>query len=190
MAELAFSEIKQLTGINLATSIPIYFKDYNFSNNAGYVLGEGIYLNPDFFYNDKEEQLHLIKHEMTLLFFSLYYANTTSFLFSEGVAEYIAHDKSDGWDTSSLTDNLGEWIDFSYFNYRFNRDVYENIVSDLYSLSHQFVFFWCRTYGEESLFELYPVITAGNIIEKLEEYSNNTFREINNRFLDYSGVSP
>ncbi|MBI9098244.1 MAG: hypothetical protein JEY91_07185 [Spirochaetaceae bacterium] len=189
LADESFIAIQKMTGIDIQSLIPIYFNDSNFNNDAGIAYENGIYLNYDFFLSDKELKMHVLKHEMVHMFFSLYYGHTTSFLFSEGVAEYFSYDRSDSTKYSSLCRELENWIDFSYIDYGLKRNEYEEIFTDIYSLSHKFIYFWCQTYGEDSLQILYRDISAENIISKLEEYSNSRFNDLNRRFLEFIGES-
>ncbi len=187
MADLAIADIREFTGIDLTFLIPFYFEDRTVQNADGFALGNGIYLRSSFLSYDTEYQRYLLRHEITHLFFSLNFGYTTSFLFSEGTAEYFSHNMVYDKGSTSFKDELEDWIELSYIQYFLNEEEYTEINEDLYLLSYQFIYFWSKTYGENSLFELYPEITAENIVEKLEDYSRIDFDELAYNFRCFIG---
>lgn len=185
VAEEAFLQVRELTDIDINTRIPIYFYDENYNDDLGFTLESGIYISKKIIYAGQQILLDSLRHELVHLFFSMYYGSTTSFIFSEGVAEYYGYQKYRPSGQSELSNNLEDWINFSYMDYGLNRDGFSDVSHQIYDLSHQFIYFWSQTYGEESIKELYPEISSENIVRKLEEFSNRSFEEIN---LEFTGA--
>ncbi len=179
LADAVYLSLKTSTGIDLKTKIFIYFNDLVLSDCVEGDGANGIYLNENFFIQlSTENKLYLLRHDMAHMFFKFNYGETTSYIFSEGVAEYYGYAKSECPESTCLDDQLADWIDLSFYDYFVNSRDYEEIITEIYSLSHRFIYYWSETYGERSLKELYPEITAENIMEKLEDYSHISFEEI------------
>jgi hypothetical protein len=189
IADESFLIIKERTDLDINFPIAIYFDEYNFFNDSGFARHDGIFLNSEVIeYLDEDLLRNTIKHEMVHIFFGLYYGTTTSMFFSEGIAEYLSNDGVEPEESSSTKNDLLNWIELSYFDFAFARENYKDKVYEIYLLSYEFIFYWCETYGERSIYKLYPEITSENIIAKLEEYSEDSFENLYNDFLDFFGV--
>ncbi len=185
LADGVYPVLQSEIGIQMSSKLYIHFSDLNFSGSAGAAGTESIFLDADYYTSlDTDYKIYMLRHEMTHIIFEQNFGDTTSFIFSEGIAEYYSSSDSDS--TAGIYD-IENWIGLSYYDYFLNADEYTEISTELYSLSLSFITFWCSQYGEESLKELYPGITAENIIEKLEDYSHKDFDEIVTDYNCYQG---
>ena len=185
LADGVYPVLQSEIGIQMSSKLYIHFSDLNFSGSAGAAGTESIFLDADYYTSlDAGYRIYMLRHEMTHIIFGQNFGDTTSFIFSEGIAEYYSFADSDS--AAGIYD-VENWIGLSYYDYFLNADEYAEISTELYSLSLSFITFWCSQYGEESLKELYPDVTAENIIEKLEDYSHNDFDEIVTDYNNYQG---
>lgn len=183
MAEEAYLYVKEILNIKIDITIFITISGDDETSGRSAAAGSNFILVNRLYFLYFDTALYAtLTHEITHNFIYNLYGSTNSFLFTEGIADWVKYGGKPVPDLSLL------YLIYDLFSVTeqeniANSPLFEKYTHELYVLAASFTAYYIKHFSLESFFRIYSTVSTSNYRKILEEETGQSFQTLISSFI-------